>query len=222
MKDMQDAVRHSAAVFEAAFLAGPRALAEAICEAGDADAASLPLLDAASCARLAGEARRLEFHAARAVVGVGETAVYQDFDLATELPEGGDLLALARAVDRHIARALDSMARNPLPDGFAINDLIVQRYAAGSAGISPHRDHIRYVGLVAIVVLAGAGRFLVSQDRAGRDAREIPAPPGHLLLMRAPGYQGRNDRPFHAVRDITAERYILGLRHDSRPERWDG
>lgn len=204
-----------------AFVTGTGALAEAIRHTGDADAASLPLLDGPARARLAAEARSLSYRPARPVVGVGETAVHQDFDLATAFPGPRGLKALARALDRHISRALASMNRNPLPDGFAVNDLIVQRYAVGSAGITPHRDHIRYTGLVAIVVLSGAGRFFVSQDRAGRDAREIPAPPGHLLLMRAPGFNGRNDRPFHAVRDITEERYIFGLRCDSRPDPWD-
>ncbi|MDH3242318.1 MAG: hypothetical protein OEO83_16820 [Alphaproteobacteria bacterium] len=193
-------------------------MAEAIHRVGYADAASVPLLETPACARLTREARALCYRPARPVVGSGETAVHQDFDLATEIPVGG-LTALARVLDRHIRGALTSMNRNPLPDGFAINDLIVQRYAAGSAGITPHRDHIRYTGLVAIVVLAGAGRFFISQDRTGGDVREIPAPPGHLLLMRAPGFNGRNDRPFHAVRDITAERYIIGLRCDSRPDR---
>jgi hypothetical protein len=206
---------------ELEFFTATQVLADAIRRTGDEDAASLPLLEPAVCASLTAEARRLDYRPARPVVGVGETAVHQDFDLATEFPEGGGLEALARALDRHIGQALRSMRRNPLPGGFAINDLIVQRYATGSAGITAHRDHIRYVGLVAIVVLAGAGRFFISQDRAGQDAREIPAPPGHLLLMRAPGFQGRNDRPFHAVREITAERYILGLRCDSRPDRWD-
>jgi hypothetical protein len=206
---------------ELEFVTATQVLADAIRRTGDEDAASLPLLDPAVCASLTEEARRLDYRPARPVVGVGETAVYQDFDLATELNGAAGLMALAGAVDTHIARALRSMKRNPLPDRFAINDLIVQRYFAGSAGISAHRDHIRYVGLVAIVVLAGAGRFFISQDRAGRDAREIPAPPGHLLLMRAPGFQGRNDRPFHAVREITEERYILGLRCDSRQDRWD-
>lgn len=192
------------------------ALANAIRRAADEDAASLPLFDHAACMSLVDEARSLAFRPARPVVGVGETAVYQDFDLATEIPDGR-LTALARGLGGQIARANMSMNRNPLPEGFAFNDLIVQRYAAGSAGISPHRDHIRYVGLVAIVVLAGTGRFFVSRDRNGRDAREVPAPPGHILLMRAPGFNGRNDRPFHAVREIEEERYILGLRHDSRP-----
>lgn len=199
-----------------AFVTGVCELADAIRRVADADAASLALLDAVSCARLVAEARRLGYRPAQAVVGAGDSAVHQDFDLATELPDAGGLAAMARALDRHLGEALESMNRNPLPDGFAVNDLIVQRYAAGSAGISAHRDHIRYAGLVAIVVLAGAGRFLISRDRAGNNAREIPAPPGHLLLMRAPGFQDRNDRPFHAVRDITADRYIFGLRHDSR------
>jgi hypothetical protein len=205
---------------EATFLAGTAALADAIRRAGDEDAASLPLLDAAACAQLTAEARTLDFRPARPVVGVGETAVYQDFDLATEVHRDGALPALARALDRALGAALASMKRSPL-EGFEINDLIVQRYPAGSAGITAHRDHIRYTGLVAIVVLAGAGRFFVSSDRGGTDEREIPAPAGHLLLMRAPGFQGRNDRPFHAVREVTEERFVFGLRHDSRPERWD-
>lgn len=201
---------------ETEFVIGHRNLADAIRRTGDEDAASLPLLDGPACARLTEEARALHYRPARPVVGVGETAVYQDFDLTTEFAEGGGLMALARVLDRQIGRALASMARNPLSDKFAINDLIVQRYAPGSAGITPHRDHIRYVGLVAIVVLAGQGRFFISQDRAGLGEREIPAPPGHLLLMRAPGFEGRHDRPFHAVRDVTEERFIFGLRQDSR------
>jgi hypothetical protein len=39
--------------------------------------------------------------------------------------------------------------------------------------------------------------------------------------MRAPGFQARGDRPFHAVRDITEDRYVIGLRHDAHPDRWD-
>lgn len=70
-------------------------------------------------------------------------------------------------------------------------------------------------------MLGGAGRFLICGDRSGSGAREIPFAPGDLLLMRAPGFQGRGDRPFHAVRDITAGRYILGLRHDASPKRWN-
>jgi hypothetical protein len=59
--------------------------------------------------------------------------------------------------------ALAALAR-----GGEVNDYIVQRYPAGCAGMSPHRDHIRYTGLVAIVMLGGRG--------VSRSATTGPAP----------------------------------------------
>jgi hypothetical protein len=203
------------------FVADAAAMADALRRVGDEEATSLALLRVDALGPLLAEARALCYRPARPVVGQGAAAVYQDFDLTMELPADGALMALSRALNRLIGEALAGMRSAPLPGGFAINDHILQRYPAGCAGMSPHRDHVRYTGLVAIVMLAGAGRFLVCDDRAGANEREIPCAPGTLLLMRAPGFQGRGDRPFHAVRDITEDRYILGLRHDARPERRD-
>jgi hypothetical protein len=36
--------------------------------------------------------------------------------------------------------------------------------------------------------------------------------------MRAPGFAGRRDRPFHYLSDVTQTRLALGLRHDLRAE----
>lgn len=202
------------------FLADAAAMAGALRRVGDEEATSLALLSAGALGALLDEARDLPYRPAKPVVGQGDAVVHQDFDLTTEIPPGGALMSLSRALNELIGEALDGMRAPPLRD-FEINDYIVQRYPAGCAGMSPHRDHIRYTGLVVIVMLGGAGRFLVCDDRAGANEREIPCAPGDLLLMRAPGFQGRGDRPFHAVRDITEDRYILGLRHDARPERWD-
>ena len=207
--------------FDTAFVADAAAMADVLRRVGDEGAASLALVPVDALGPLLEEARGLRYRRARPVVGQGDAAVYQDFDLTTELPPDGALMALSRALNRLIGDALAGMRSAPLPGGFEINDHIVQRYPAGCAGMSPHRDHVRYTGLVAIVMLGGAGRFLVCDDRAGANEREIPCAPGDLLLMRAPGFQDRNDRPFHAVRDITEDRYILGLRHDARPERWN-
>ena len=203
------------------FVADAAALADALRRVGDEEATSLALLPAEALGPVLAEARALHYRPARPVVGQGDAAVHQDFDLTTEIPPKGELMALSRALNRLIGEALAGMRSPPLAGGFEINDHIVQHYPAGCTGMSPHRDHIRYTGLVAIVMLGGAGRFLVCDDRAGANEREIPCAPGDLLLMRAPGFQGRGDRPFHAVRDITADRYILGLRHDARPERRD-
>ena len=204
--------------FDTAFAADAAAMADALHRVGDEGATSLPLLPAEALGPLLEEARVLRYRAARAVVGQGDAAVYQDFDLTTEIPPQGALMALSRALNRLIGKALDGIRSPPLPGGFEINDHIVQHYRAGCAGMSPHRDHSRYTGLVALVMLGGAARFLVCDDRAGANEREIPFAPGDLLLMRAPGFQSRGDRPFHAVRDITQDRYILGLRHDTRPK----
>jgi hypothetical protein len=207
--------------FDRAFVADVAALADALRSIGGEEAASLALLPPAALGQLLAEARSLSYRPARPRVGQGDTAVYQDFDLTTEIPANGALMALSRALNRLIGAALGTMRSPPLPSGFEINDYIVQYYPAGCAGMSPHRDHIRYTGLVAIVMLGGAGRFLVCRDRAGTGEREIPCVPGDLLLMRAPGFQARGDRPFHAVRDITEDRYVIGLRHDAHPDRWD-
>jgi hypothetical protein len=202
--------------FDTAFVADAAAMADALRRVGDEEATSLALLPASALGALLDEARDLPYRPAKPVVGQGDAAVHQDFDLTTKIPSDGALMALSQAVGRLIGEALDTMRSPPLPGGLEINDYIVQRYPAGCEGMSPHRDHVRYTGLVAIVMLGGAGRFLVCDDRACANEREIPCAPGDLLLMRAPGFHGRGDRPFHAVRDVTKERYILGLRHDSR------
>jgi hypothetical protein len=46
----------------------------------------------------------------------------------------------------------------------------------------------------------------------------VPIRPGSLLLMRAPGFAGRGDRPYHMLSDVTETRIGLGLRHDVEAE----
>jgi alkylated DNA repair dioxygenase AlkB len=122
------------------------------------------------------------------------------------------------ALEDLVARALARLDPPPLPAPPPLNDLVVQRYAVGSRGITPHRDHLRYRDLVALVNLAGRARFFICADRSGRDAREIPLPPGSVLLMRAPDFAGRSDRPFHMLSEVTETRISLGLRHDVQRE----
>lgn len=202
--------------FDTGFLCDATGLAAAIRRLESEDATSLPLLPPDACAALIAEAetRVGGWRPARPIVGAGEKAVHQDFELTVDLPADGGFAALARTLDRQLGAALTNIDPPPLAEPFHINDLILQRYPAGCAGITPHRDHIRYVGLVAIVVLAGAGRFRIAADRAGANARDIPAPPGHMTLMRAPGLFNRRDRPFHMLDAVTAERYSFGLRQE--------
>jgi len=93
----------------------------------------------------------------------------------------------------------------------------VQRYMTGSAGITPHRDHVRYRGVVVLVTLLGRSELLLCDDRAGSNPRAFPMAPGVATLMLAPGYGGANRRPFHCIATLREPRVSLGLRHDTRP-----
>jgi len=118
--------------------------------------------------------------------------------------------AFQRLWDGVLAAARSTPFEGPL----VFNDLMLQRYAVGELGITPHRDRTAYRNLVCLFVLSGRGRFYVCDDRGATNAHEIPNAPGDVLLMRAPGFLGSNERPFHFVRDIREPRYVFGLRQE--------
>lgn len=164
-----------------------------------APAASLPFLDA-------GERRRQ--------VGAGEHSVHQDFDINMTPPAGSLVCAFAATLGLRLGQALALLAQPPLPLDFRFNDVVIQRYPAGSAGITAHRDHLRYRGLIALLSLSGSARLFTCRERAGDDPREVDCAPGRLVLMPAPGFAGGDARPFHFLRDIRHRRYSLGIRYD--------
>jgi hypothetical protein len=192
---------------------GPAEMAAALKALADSDLVSLPLLDRRSRRNLLLAARGLTWRAARPEVGEGERRVRQDFDLSMTFPPESPYRAFAATLTDLTNQALGRLGAPLLPWPIHFNDLIVQRYAPGSFGITPHRDHIRYVGLVALIVLAGSGSFFACTDRQGTDAHEIDARPGRLILMRAPPFAGKTDRPFHFLGRVGAKRYSLGLRY---------
>ena len=197
--------------------AGPEAMAAALDRVAHEDAAVVPLLTSAECQEFIDAGADLSFRSAKPVIGEGERAVYQDFDICLSIPQPHPLWQLTQAVERLIAAALGTMAEPPL-EVLPLNDLVLQRYPPGARGITPHRDHVRYVGLVAIVQMSGDGRFGLCADRGGAGARVLDAGPGDGILMRAPGFCGAKDRPFHFLDGITAERYSLGMRSDKTAE----
>lgn len=201
--------------YRSVFLAAPNQVAEAIGRLAVEDAVSLPLIGPKTCQELCAAAGSLNFRPGKPVVGAGESAVKQDFRLTMDFPLDSPFRAIAASLNRLLWRTFQLPRTIPLQDlpGFHLNDLVLQNYPKGSLGITPHRDHISYRGLVSVIPLSGAGRFYVCSDRQGRNPREIPAPPGHLVLMRAPGFPCTRPRPFHYVSGITAERLSLGLRY---------
>ena len=197
--------------------AGSDAMAAALDRVAREDAAVLPLLAPGDCRPFVESGADLAYRSAKPVIGEGERAVYQDFDICLSIPPSHRLWQLTQAVERLVAAALATMASPPL-EALPLNDLVLQRYPPGARGITPHRDHVRYVGLVVIVQLSGDGRFGLCTDRSGAGARVLEAGPGDGILMRAPGFGGIKHRPFHFLDRITVERYSLGMRCDHARE----
>lgn len=199
-----------------AFVSDTYQVREALLSLVAEGAASLPLLELEALPALLTATQILSYRVGRREIGSGEKVVRQDFDICMAPPKTNPIWDLASELEEYLARAFEGLHPPLLAGRFGFNDLVVQRYNSGSFGITMHRDHVRYTGLVALIQLSGDGRFFVSDTRSSSGAREIFWRPGHLLLMRAPGFAGRKDRPFHYLCDIATERYSIGLRHDTK------
>jgi hypothetical protein len=178
-------------------------------------AAAVPVLSRSARRDLARSAGALAFRAVRPVVGSGERAVSQCFEIAEDVPATGPLAEVGDELADRLNRVLQR-ADTPACPPVRFNDRVVQRYPVCETGISPHKDHVRYVHLVVNLVLEGFGRFYVCPERSFADAQEIPGEAGDAVIMRAPGFAGSDHRPFHAIGEVPRERLILGLRQDAR------
>ncbi len=208
--------RQSESADDPRFVADAAAMAEAIAGVRRNDAASVRVLSDRGRAWLREAAAGLDFRPCRPVVGTGDKAVTQTFEICTTPPWHGPFGETARVLSDLVNAGLACMAERPCAN-IAFNEAMVQRYPPSPCGISPHRDHIRYTALIGILVVDGAGAFHICDDRAGNNARPIPAPPGSFLLMRAPGFDASRYRPFHTVGAVTQTRLIAGYRQDTRP-----
>ena len=198
--------------------ADPAAMAAALERVAREDAAVVPLLTPAECRELIHAGADLCVPLREAGHRRGRARRLSGFRyLPLDSGAASALAADSRGGAPHRRRARRIMAQPPL-ETLPLNDLVLQRYPPGARGITPHRDHVRYVGLVVIVQMSGDGRFGLCADRSGAGARVLDAGPGDGILMRAPGFGGAKDRPFHFLDGITVERYSLGMRSDRTAE----
>ena len=178
-------------------------------------AIACPCLDVSEANALVSVVDQLEYRPAKAITGSDNAPVYQDFDLCYDIPSGHSLWEFAQVLEQALTSALAGAEVDSECYPLRLNDLIVQRYPPGCAGITPHRDHVRYGFLIAIILLTGDGYFGVCDDRQGNESREIDFKPGDLLLMGGPGLIPNFRRPFHFVNGVTDWRRTIGLRYDT-------
>ncbi len=191
------------------------AIVEALREKG---ACARPALSETFRKALLDEAQSAPYRRGRAVVRAGTDAVRQDLSYCEEFPRASLFRVLARRFHALFEHRLRTNAAYPFETPLVFNDMMLQHYTIGSAGISPHRDEARYVNLACIFVLEGGGGFYVCDDRQGAGARLIAAPPGSVIFLRCPGLKCTSARVFHTVGDIDAPRTTFGLRHDRKLE----
>jgi hypothetical protein len=158
------------------------------------------------------EARGYTYSLEPEVVGSGEELVRQQAASRCVVDEGSAFAMLRKAFQTVCDEAFQSLSPYPFTTRLRLTELRLQKYAPGSLGITPHRDGSRFCNLVCVLLVGGNGRFAVCADRSGRDARDLDTTPGRLLLLRAPGFLGSAERPFHYVTDIREERYTCALR----------
>ena len=178
------------------------------------DAIAVPALTAEYRAWLLEEAHAARYREARPVVGRGERLVRQRMGVH----DGFGRRSRFRDLTRHYQRVWDGWLAEvpecPFESRLVFNDLMLQVYEPGETGITPHMDRTSYRNLICLFVLEGRGRFGICEDRSGRGARIIAHEPGDVVLTRAPGFRGSDDRPFHFLDRITERRYVFGLRHE--------
>ncbi|MDP3768786.1 MAG: hypothetical protein Q8S13_12290 [Dehalococcoidia bacterium] len=101
---------------------------------------------------------------------------------------------------------------------FEATHIDVQRYGRSSRGITPHRDGRRFVKLISVFALGDPAELTLCRDRQGTPVRRFRLTSGALFLLRAPGFDGRDEPgPLHAVSGPMGElRYSIGIRMERR------
>lgn len=198
------------------FASTPAAIAPYLERLRHSDALGMPLLTEQGRLSLLEAAETLTYRRAKPYMGAPGREVQQDFEICMTFDADSAFTDLAESLSEELRAAAGVMAGPPLTGDLRFNDIAVQRYTPGSAGIGPHRDFLQFCQIVVLIILAGQGRFFVCDNREGLNPTEVPVKPGDALLMQAPGFGGQKRQPYHFLRDITERRVIVGLRYDSK------
>lgn len=142
----------------------------------------------------------------------GRRKVRQDVSSA-HIPEGSLLWRLGDGLQSAL---VDCLGADRFSIPLDLNHRNTQRYPDGSYGIGTHLDEKRNINLILLYGVSGYGRFKVYKKRGGHLRTLMEIVPGSVLVMVAPGYEGRDVRPAHGVDQIRGDRIISGYRQTER------
>ncbi len=181
---------------------------------GKSDHISIPFISKPFIFKLIEQASNLHFRKAKTLVG---NSVTQDFEVCFPALRDGAIDTLATSIESLFLEAINSLDEPPIKSP-KFNDIAMQRYVSGSVGISPHKDHKKYISVIIIVTLSGRSNFCVCEDRDGINAKILDDRPGNILILPATGFKVINNvfnRPIHFVNNISDGRLSIGLRQNS-------
>ena len=175
-------------------------------------AASVRILNEDFRRSLLKEAENYSYKQEKEIVGSGDRIVRQQLGTCEQFSKGSQYYVLKNSFQALLEEYLADLETNPFKTALKFNSMALQKYEKGSLGITPHRDGSKYINLICVFNIGGRGKFYLSSDRCGSQAKEIDASPGNVVFMKAPGFLGSIVRPFHYVTDIEKTRYSFGLR----------
>jgi hypothetical protein len=173
---------------------------------------SIPLLTPSARQALQHEAESFHYVPEIKTTGTGDQIVRMEYSSCNQFPDVGLYPDFKQAFQTLMDEAIDRLDVYPFNTPLRFNELVLQRYAPGQLGLTPHRDSLRAINLIALVNLCGQAEFYRCDDRQGTNAVSLDTTPGNVIFLLAPGFLNTSVRPFHYLTNIRSTRYSLGLR----------
>ena len=175
---------------------------------------SFPFLSDSTIVSLKNQVSKFRFRKARPLAG---NSVAQDFDVCFPAPRIGKIDQLATSIENLFNQTLRLMYNPPIKCP-KFNDIAIQRYKPDSLGISPHKDHKKYISVIIIITLSGKSDLCICEDRKGLNPLVLNDFPGNIIVFPATEFTTLNNnciRPLHFVNNIVDGRLSIGLRQNS-------
>tara|TARA_B100000029_G_scaffold331733_1_gene324008 strand:+ start:2021 stop:2659 length:639 start_codon:yes stop_codon:yes gene_type:complete len=175
---------------------------------------SFPYLSVSTIVSLTNQVSKFRFRKAKPLAG---NSVTQDFDVCFPAPRIGKIDQLASSIENLFNQTLRSMYNPPIKCP-KFNDIAIQRYKPGSLGISPHKDHKKYISVIIIITLSGRSDLCICENRKGLNQLVVNDAPGNIVVLPASEFMTLNNnciRPLHFVNNISDGRLSIGLRQNS-------
>ncbi len=104
----------------------------------------------------------------------------------------------------------------PFRTPLVFNDHLLLWYPEGDLGLGAHRDESKYKNMIVSITLCGQSLFNIHDNHDAPPHTSFHVGAGDAVFMAAPGFRGRDVRPYHSVTHVTDERIALILKQKEK------